>query len=1840
MTSTTPISSITMPNSEPVTTVADRIFETLSVYYEHPDSLYELVHDPDYVKYDIEHHNAPSFIVRCMNESNFLCEISRITGNLLNAHSLHNNVFIAQSIHDLLMCYLFRYGNPIKSIRGLKNCSILAPRYLEFEGDLLNVDCLIPISGPGYSSFPYKRCESMVKQLIAQFDFEFDDYEEFRTPILYEALSRALPYLNWFPESQSNFSPKRTSTSPSNIRGRKPRSERISIADKNCNNLDRERKRSRSKFRDDKYSIEPQSYFNPIVNFDPKVVKVAEDLAKSTSKLTDFITGPASAEARRALGAFVNSSNSEPTDETKNYFIRLRKLFFAELVDESTISQATKTTIALGIAATGIYHLYNRTDNSWYAFIACTTFGVGYLATAPIMEIIGRMNKFPKGTESQADTGDVDTLVGSLITLLLGSTVHNDGYSTKSFLKGLSEFSRVKNSLSDITKMCIEILQRCVNGFRHYILSKGPYRFLNTGSHDIDEFLSMYDVITEEWDSKTFYFTAANISRLKQAEDIGNKITRELLGKDHFKSLARPVTMALNYIKECKKKAIAANPGFEGMRVEPVGVLLIGGPGVGKSLALEHISNAIAATCLSADERDVYVIKPYQFSHNRQFENDHWDGLTAQNKIIYYDDIAQNRTAAGTPNNEFMEVVRGINSFPYLCHMAALEGKGNTFFHAEFVLCTTNDQNLSNESVKDQDAVKRRFHLPYVVYPKDEYALDMSVDVMHRKFDISKLPIGCEGIASMHPSACLYGKYDFRTKMCYRAIEFHEVLEEIFSMHRLQKVRFTQYKKEVDETYARYCPPDKSDSGIVSQSNFDLQLEDLSIEEEENFGYSDYPVVDEFIFHLVEALADVKHPDHDEFSAKLYYQDHYIRKIGSDQLGVPGVLAMHGSLGNSYLLRFNECSPSEFEEYLFKSSRTPTLRPTPICSKVVTRSIWTEIKQQFSDLNDMFQQWLYTTVLPSLDATLQFIWDNFPMVALCSSLFGVTLGLSYNQGIINRNVQSNSFWINKCHKKVDNVDDHVYEVLDKIEKMDEDQQLLLKTLLQPEAQSITSSHKSASNPKLVLRDYKGVRDSIRSQGGDINGEALANSIVKSNSWEFHVQQTDGGEFQHMGYVLMVRGRIALLPYHFVKKLIFHYEEGNVKLDYIVKLIKNEKVFLFTFQDIISNFETGVLEENDLCLVELPKKMQPCRDITNNFISIKDLNNVQTYDFILMGDVKSRFEGKAVPQHIPWKVSSTDIEDYYIQHSYRYHASTVVGDCGKTLFIHNRTNPTGKIVGLHTSGIPGSSVGWAGGVIREDLLTSLDKFGPQIDDQSISDDIEDFIIAQGQFSPIRIERSTPSINVNSAIIRSRIVPTWRDTVQAPARLKNFYLDGVKVEPMMNAYKKYCFPDVVWDSYIVDSICDSIYDNLLNCSTKHVQPRIYTFEEATRGIPGIFNSIPRATSIGWPYNAMSGRKSKGKTGLFGTGSEFTYEGPMFLQWKKDFDETERDAMNGIRRLHVYTDFPKDCLVAIQKAIIGKTRLISGAPTKYGVLFRKYFGAFMTWCVENRIDNNFANGVNPYSNEWDAIAKKLNKFGPHLDNKGDIDYAGFDGTQKPALQWSIMWRIVQRWYGDEFGIVREVLWLELVNSRHIWDYMLYEWDSSLPSGNPFTIFINCLINEFYFRYAWVDIRGGLRYLCEYERSVATIFQGDDADFAVHQAYIEVFTENTIAQALFKQGVNLTSGDKTGTRTSLRNISEISFLKRKYRFCEIEQKFVAPIDLEVIYELPLWTKKGDDSDTIVKGNVKSALQELSLHGKLVFNDLAPKIIKAYFDAYGEYPEKSTFFSNHTAVHKAEYLF
>jgi predicted thioredoxin/glutaredoxin len=65
-------------------------------------------------------------------------------------------------------------------------------------------------------------------------------------------------------------------------------------------------------------------------------------------------------------------------------------------------------------------------------------------------------------------------------------------------------------------------------------------------------------------------------------------------------------------------------------------------------------------------------------------------------------------------------------------------------------------------------------------------------------------------------------------------------------------------------------------------------------------------------------------------------------------------------------------------------------------------------------------------------------------------------------------------------------------------------------------------------------------------------------------------------------------------------------------------------------------------------------------------------------------------------------------------------------------------------------------------------------------------------------------------------------------------------------------------------------------------------------------------------------------------------------------------------------------------------------------------------------------------------------------------------------------------------------------------------------------------------------------------------------------------------------------------------------------FRYCEEFSRYVAPLELDVILEIPFWRKGDNDEITQCTQNIENGFRELSLHGKEIYDEWSTKMVES----------------------------
>ncbi len=742
---------------------------------------------------------------------------------------------------------------------------------------------------------------------------------------------------------------------------------------------------------------------------------------------------------------------------------------------------------------------------------------------------------------------------------------------------------------------------------------------------------------------------------------------------------------------------------------------------------------------------------------------------------------------------------------------------------------------------------------------------------------------------------------------------------------------------------------------------------------------------------------------------------------------------------------------------------------------------------------------------------------------------------------------------------------------------------------------------------------------------------ICESIARKNLYEWWSpipKYNKRGDDTHsrFGMALAVVGNVIFVPYHFIARLGIDYANDEHNDNDFIRLksvcVENRSVHI-NIRTLLRAWddESALSQSYDIAIFNIPQ-LQPCRDITHLFAAESQISMYDIVDcLICLPPKKDSKLCQTISMHAKYHEKSITIDTkdwcpYRLERIWVYYNKhTGPGDCGSPLFVNDKTKGS-LIIGMHMAG--GEVNGFSSLLSRELVKEMLDEFykrkelEPYCYEDQLGLDIAPSQLITSNMSIVGVldPKLSSKSNGRSKYIKSPLWNLYEKPRTHPARLRDFWLDGVVVRPMEMAILKYCPPDPNINDALVVIAREQIYAKLIRNSRVSIRKRIYTFEESVLGNGPKFSKLPRVTSAGFPYNTMSGKTTKER--FFGSGEKYDLSTTECLALKSNVSSLVCKAKKGIRSTHVYTDFLKDERRPIEKYEKGVTRLVSGSPVELTIMFRMYFGAFIQWMYENSIDNGCALDTNHNSRDWDNIVSKLHKFGIGKKNMGAGDYKNFDGSHNTKVQWAI-YDLIEKWYdtsNDEDRRVRKTLWYEVTNSLHLNGRILMYWLGSLPSGTQVTPTVGDLMNHFNFHIIWMLVFGINE---NFDNGASLVTRSDDHVYAVDDPYYQVFTEKRVGKEMAHIGYTYTSEDKKSElQDELRGLEDITFLKRRFIWNVKYNKYFGPLESVVVQEIPMWVKDGASLMTDVSHNVNVAIEESALHSKAWFDSFVPKLVKA----------------------------
>lgn len=1455
---------------------------------------------------------------------------------------------------------------------------------------------------------------------------------------------------------------------------------------------------------------------------------------------------------------------------------------------------------------------------------------------------------------------------------LLFTSVLPSKTSTENLIKRLGELGRSAKGIKDlndtIQPMFGTVLQQ-VGLDLHIFDTEEVTRMTQDAEKwfkDVQDLLER-DEVNKKSDS--LFNDVQTILAIESLYKQGMEISRQITDKRIPYAKTLGFQLHMKHISDLMKLVDTSGAFGTRPRTQPVVIWLYGESGVGKSgmswpLAVD-LNNCIVTDVQEAKDFSKHI-------YMRNVEQEFWDNYHGQN-VVVYDDFGQLKDSQSNPNTEFIEIIRTANIAPYPLHMAHLEDKRKTRFTSKVVLLTSNIFEHSVTSLTFPDAFRRRIDLCGRVKNLDEFTkagYSASTGKSVQRLDKKKVQEEFGEIISTKVYSI-----DLVDPESGALLE-EDLTYDQFLEKAISKTQETlDSSRRMNEFLVNYAEKNFDKRKVQMQINCDmlreLTREEILVIQECAYTFSNLPFklynLDGAEINIGEVGMDFMNRslimcDSEEYQDAVnqigFSEEEYIKFI-YDNYRIKTNLIVHK------LRQFSNITVQCLKDWSSKTIEFIEKHPFKIIVSILCSAF---------AIFSMFKIWNYIFKQPKRDEKWEHF--SFEKVHITGEAVGVTHDFTdftmrdfrnflgdFNLGNIdtfiirkphlqliselNRRVKKDVYLLVRETAQVGGKKIEANVSADNVTKAQQnlkvieinssgDNTTLAKSAKMLEANVSADNVTLTKTPKMI---------EVAVSADNITKGNKANIIVESNEVDMQMWRDESAQnliaskiFSNLYKIklikdndeiplingLFVKGHVMLTPGHlrfFIQdgdKLVLENVFGvkhqfiwNSKNVYEICTLAGEKeAILFTVPnyiqchaDIVKHFPDAITmnkyKHAKICLPTI----RPHKQLNKLFMTILGNTTCEARDKPLILEDKSKGE-------------------YILREGLEYELNTIAGDCGAPVIL-NETPLLRKIAGIHVAGAKNGEA-FAESITMKDLTRTLEKIPVEL---QISLDYS-YINSNVEF-PMNVEVDVrdvyeyPNGEFNYCGECVDIVASPTKTALRPSLLYG-KLEEVKTRPSALFASEFnikyknlekCAGNIPYiEQELIDDACFYVKEKWLDNVNLELA-RVLTYEEAISGradVSEYMGPIHRQSSPGYPW--IKSRKSNypGKTGWFGNDEVYLYDAEV----KNVVEHRINQAKLGIRTPTLWTDTLKDERRPHEKVLAYKTRVFSNGPMDFNIAFRMYYLGFIAHLMENRIDNEVSIGTNVYSRDWTKTAHKLMEKGEKVIAG---DFSGFDGSLHTAMMLKFV-EIANEFYddGEENALVRLVLMLEIINSVHICDRSVYQMTHSQPSGNPATTPLNCLINSLGLRmcFSYLAKKYNKPYtLKDFEKYVSIVSYGDDNVINFADEVAEWYNMETLTMAFKVFGFTYTDElkGKNGEVPKWRKLDQVAYLKRKFRKREDFPIYDAPLDIETIMEMPNWCRETVDVFEGTKINAETAIMELHMHDKEIFN-VKSNLIKRQF--------------------------
>lgn len=1260
------------------------------------------------------------------------------------------------------------------------------------------------------------------------------------------------------------------------------------------------------------------------------------------------------------------------------------------------------------------------------------------------------------------------------------------------------------------------------------------------------------------------------------------------------------------FIHRVADMAALRDPAHTKIRTEPVCLFMVGDPAVGKSVAINLIAAAVLAKQGFIREGASASEVSKTISENlyvRNTDEEFWNGYHNQ-YIVAEDDALQQKDSEVNPNAHPGEFIKISNSFPYPLNMAELQDKGTTYFQSPLYIVSTNLNIIKPESITSHEAYLRRITLPFKVFVKPEKR-------------------GPNGRIIQDPSrpgydfdAYHFFYHDFKTGVTdnldvnkrydpSKALTLRQVCDLVNQMLRKKKDE-SALLEEACTSFSRMFSQAGPSRALVGAE--DLQIE---ISADAKIMIDNYIAAKTPEFAVLNGMA-CWHYDNPS-DAFVDMQAYYRARVNNRKMCT---IVFDPRDHMTRLMRIKAWmkeTKARFTSWWQNIGWTKILKFLGYATTLASVSL---ISGQF--VYNRFEKWRAPKAASP-------IHEQFDQQAQNHGIFrsAPERAHAFTQGehhIPYRYDQPTPFsWFSPKARYAVFTDmgmsDSFYEARDlftkefaqtkEIEEFkpeDFENTTYGLTWVKPRAIKHLISSEALATYEHLLSIWNASPEELQSMSGKSRSRLRSSLFARKAPTPLlsHVGNKNADEVllkvqrnqavmwmaKMNNNMLFFAGRKFLFNYHAYRLFQLHSEQTPFVTMTFGSATQGTQV---AFNEIKWTKVADNL--SDVIIGEMPRHACPeFSKITHFFVKKEELERLPYKEAMMTipgpngfqvrtGRVKALVTEEVSDQLGAYKVFGVEIA-----------VVSRKGDCGAPYILDS--GDSRRIFAIHAAGNE-SLVKSVGSVVTQEMLGSGSQSGTSMI-------LQGNVIDLGHLPPV-------FANTKSQIVPTAIFNKVVETEMAPAKLARF---DEPEGPMAKAIAKQFGPVFHVDPLTLHYAKRSYMSMLNNCAPPE-EMGVLSFRRATRGDEGsdYIRPINRMRSAGYPFVLHT--KMKGKTMWFPE------------DWSENEHTRELQALvesqilkmeQGEVQQYIFLDTLKDETRPIAKVREGKTRVFAAAPMDFIIVFRMYFLTFLAHMMRNRIDNESAVGIRAQSEEWTLLYHRLVSHGPRVIAG---DFSNYDGSLNPRILWAVF-DVIKHFYAVHGATeaeqrVRECLWSNIVNSYHLCGDIFYQLNHSQPSGNPSTAILNSMYNSIACRYVFYRLYDPST---EFNHFVKMIAYGDDNVLNV-SSNVPLYNQENMARIFAEIGMTYTDEDKTGALGD-KDITQVSFLKRKFAYDKEMRFCYAPLALSSILECFNWTKKSDAELDIITQNAKAAYVELAMHQKEVFDYWGRKIAKAISEGYG----------------------